>query len=476
MQTIKVVLVGDSRVGKVRTERYIAANESNFSQSIMHYVFIYKQLPPDPRPVTFDSYAPTIMVKDKPYTLAFFDTLASEEYDRLRPLSYPQTDVFIVCFSVDSHESLTHVREKWIPEIEYYSPGVPRVLVATKVDLRTDPATVRRLAERHERPLTSEQGERMAKDIGATAYVECSALTLSGLDEVFDKVVEVALNNEPSVKSPTALITLRHLFLELVMEQQAKATPEIRKVAVFLRSGKAGIKVRVGALNGKRFDYFKGKSAIKALLSPAYAKLKGVPKITNEAEAIATLALVNSFAFFLRVQRGAASGSSSSSPKVLQVIPEQKFVGDEYYVWFFEGSQWTTYAGAILMVGVMLAGVMFPLWPPIMRQGVYYLSMGMLGLIGLFFAIAIVRLIFYIITVIVASPGIWIFPKLFADVGFVESFIPLYEWDLPKKKSKKKKGDKGKAEEPNGEEVEDSGVSRPQSRAARVEEVEDEDA
>nr|GAT52945.1 translocation protein [Mycena chlorophos] len=470
MQTLKFVFVGDSRVGK----------------SIMHYVLTYNQLPPDPRPVTFDGYARTMMFKDKPYTLAFVDTLASEEYDRLRPLSYPQTDVFIVCFSVDSHESLTHVREKWVPEIQYYCPGVPRVLVATKVDLRTDPATLRRLAERHERPLTSEQGERMAKDIGATAYVECNASTLSGLDEVFDKVVEVGLNSAPSVQSTTAvrsrkcvvLITLRHLILAtcgLVMEQQAKATPEIRKVAVFLRSGKAGIKVRVGALNGKRFDYFKGKSAIKALLSPAYAKLKGVPKITNEAEAIATLALVNSFAFFLRVQRGASSGSSSSSPKVLQVIPEQKFVGDEYYVWFFEGSQWTTYAGAILMVGVMLAGVMFPLWPPIMRQGVYYLSMGMLGLIGLFFAIAVVRLIFYIITVIVASPGIWIFPKLFADVGFVESFIPLYEWDLPKKKSKKKKGDKGKAES-NGEEVEDSGVSRPQSRAARVEEVEDEDA
>jgi len=265
------------------------------------------------------------------------------------------------------------------------------------------------------------------------------------------------------------------------MEQQAKAPPDLRKVAMFLRSGKAGIKVRVGALNGKRFDYFKGKSAIKALLSPAYAKQKGLPKITTETEAVTVLSAVNAFAFFLRVQRGAPSGSSSSSPKVLQVIPEQKFVADEYYVWFFEGSQWTTYAGAVLMVGLMLGGVMFPLWPPIMRLGVYYLSMGMLGLIGLFFGIAIVRLIFYIITVVVASPGIWIFPKLFADVGFVESFIPLWEWDLPKKKSKKRKGDKKAAVEANGggatiEEVDDSGTSRPQSRAARIEEVEDEDA
>ena len=95
------------------------------------------------------------------------------------------------------------------------------------------------------------------------------------------------------------------------------------------------------------------------------------------------------------------------------------FVPTEYYAWFYEGSQVMTYVGAVAMLVVMLAGVMFPLWPPIMRLGVWYISIGVLGLIGLFFAIAIVRLIFYIITIIVASPGIWIFPKLFADVGFV---------------------------------------------------------
>jgi len=140
------------------------------------------------------------------------------------------------------------------------------------------------------------------------------------------------------------------------------------------------------------------------------------------------------------------------------------------------------------MVAVLLAVAMFPLWPPMMRLGVWYLSMVMLGLLGLFFGIAIVRLIFYVITVIVASPGIWIFPKLFADVGFVDSFIPLWEWDLPKKKTKKKRGEKGeksekkKASSGNGnggggafiEEVE-SADSRPASRGVMVEEVPDED-
>jgi len=275
------------------------------------------------------------------------------------------------------------------------------------------------------------------------------------------------------------------------MEQQLKAPPEVKKVADFLRSGGAGLKIRVGALNGKRVDYFKGKSAVKALLSPAYAKLKGVPKITTEEEAQTILQAVNAFAFFLRVQRGQPAGNSASSPKTLQIIPEQLFGTKEYYAWFYEGSQWTTYAGGVLMVAIMLAGVMFPLWPPVMRLGVWYLSIGMLGLVGLFFGIAIVRLFFYIISLVVASPGIWIFPQLFADVGFVDSFIPLWDWDLPKKKSKskktekKEKSSKGKskveASTSNGgafiEEVEeDETPAKPRPRGALLEEVEDSDS
>ncbi|KAH9915761.1 translocation protein [Amylocystis lapponica] len=271
------------------------------------------------------------------------------------------------------------------------------------------------------------------------------------------------------------------------MEQQTKAPQDVRNVVNFLRSSKAGIKVRVGVLNGKRIDYFKGKSAVKAVMSPAYAKLKNVPKIADEDEAQKLLLSIIPYAFFLRVERGAPSGSSSS-PKQLQIMQLQAFQPADFYAWFYEGSQWTTYVGGVAMVAIMLAGVMYPLWPPVMRLGVSYISMGVLGLIGLFFALAVVRLIFYIITLVVASPGIWIFPKLFADVGFVESFIPLWEWDLPKKKSKKRHSEKGERDSKgkgkavegggaseNGTQVaEDSGSSRPESRNARVEDVKEE--
>lgn len=221
-------------------------------------------------------------------------------------------------------------------------------------------------------------------------------------------------------------------------DQQKTAPQDIRNVADFLRNGKGGMKTRVGLWNGKRVDYFKGmsyreaytdqitdilvfisgRSAVKALLSPAFAKLKNVPKVKDEAEATALLSSMMPFAFFLLVQRGKSS-AGAKSPKHLQVNPMQSFQVDEYFAWFYEGSQWVTYVGGAGMVLVILAAVMFPLWPPILRLGVWYLSIVMLGLIGLFFVIAIIRLIFYIITLLAVSPGIWIFPKLFADVGFV---------------------------------------------------------
>lgn len=225
------------------------------------------------------------------------------------------------------------------------------------------------------------------------------------------------------------------------MEQQSSAPLPARNVVNFLRN-KSGIKTRVGALNGKRVDYFKGSAAVKALLSPAYAKLKDVPKVTSKEEAEECLHNIIPFAFFLRVERGASTGGKDS-PKVVEINPQQMFKSDLYYVWLYEGSQLGLKLAGLGMVAVMLAGVMFPLWPPTMRLGVWYLSVAVLGLIGLFFGIAIVRLIFWLITVVVVKPGIWIFPNLFEDVGFVDSFIPLWAWDVPplaKKKSGKAAG------------------------------------
>ncbi|WVQ77913.1 hypothetical protein IAR50_007619 [Cryptococcus sp. DSM 104548] len=223
-----------------------------------------------------------------------------------------------------------------------------------------------------------------------------------------------------------------------VKDAQKRAEPELKNVVDFLRA-KSGPKVRMGILNGKRVEYFKGKTAVRCLLSPQYQKLKKVPAVTTEDEAKALLAKILPFAFFLRTDRPPPESlPPAGQPKPLRLAPQQAFDPASYYTWFYDGSPLYTYLGGAAMVFIMLAGVMFPLWPVTLRIGVWYLSVGVLCLVGLFIGLAIVRLIFWCLTVVACKRAIWIFPNLFEDVGFVDSFIPGWEYDIPKTKSSKR--------------------------------------
>ncbi|MCJ1422297.1 Rho GTPase, partial [Sticta canariensis] len=153
--TIKCVVVGDGAVGK----------------TCLLISYTTNKFPSEYVPTVFDNYAVTVMIGDEPYTLGLFDTAGQEDYDRLRPLSYPQTDVFLVCFSVTSPASFENVREKWFPE----------------TDLRDDPSVRDKLAKQRMSPVRKEDGEKMAKELGAVKYVECSALTQYKLKDVFDE-------------------------------------------------------------------------------------------------------------------------------------------------------------------------------------------------------------------------------------------------------------------------------------------------
>ena len=70
--------------------------------------------------------------------LALWDMAEMENYDRLRLLSYPATDVILMCFSVDSPDSLENIPEKWTPEVKHFCPNVPIILIGNKKDLRND--------------------------------------------------------------------------------------------------------------------------------------------------------------------------------------------------------------------------------------------------------------------------------------------------------------------------------------------------
>jgi Ras-related C3 botulinum toxin substrate 1 len=84
--------------------------------------------------------------------------VGSDEFNSLRPLSYPGTDVFLLCFSLFSPSSLDAIRTKWYPEVKEHADGTPIILVGTKLDLREKESAVATLKESGQEPVTPEQG------------------------------------------------------------------------------------------------------------------------------------------------------------------------------------------------------------------------------------------------------------------------------------------------------------------------------
>uniref|UniRef100_A0A663ET18 Ras homolog family member Q n=1 Tax=Aquila chrysaetos chrysaetos TaxID=223781 RepID=A0A663ET18_AQUCH len=125
-----------------------------------------RALPPFTRCVS-PPLAVSVTVGGKQYLLGLYDTAGQEDYDRLRPLSYPMTDVFLICFSVVNPASFQNVKEEWVPELKEYAPNVPFLLVGTQIDLRDDPKTLARLNDMKEKPISVEQGQKLAKELSA---------------------------------------------------------------------------------------------------------------------------------------------------------------------------------------------------------------------------------------------------------------------------------------------------------------------
>src|SRR5690348_12247613 len=100
-----------------------------------------------------------------------------DEFDSLRSLCFPTSNIFLLCFCVVRPTSFKSIADRWLPKIRRCAPGVPTLLVGTQCDLRHDALVLIDLARRGQRPVTEQQARMFARSIGATQYVECSALT-----------------------------------------------------------------------------------------------------------------------------------------------------------------------------------------------------------------------------------------------------------------------------------------------------------
>ncbi|XP_067014417.1 ras-like GTP-binding protein RhoL [Anabrus simplex] len=180
IRPIKITAVGDGMVGK----------------TCLLITYTNKQFPQEYVPTVFDNYADNINVDNQEFNMTLWDTAGQEDYERLRPLCYPNTDCFLLCYSVASRSSYENVVSKWYPEIRHHCPHIPVVLVATKIDLREEDGDA----------LTEADGRMLKKRIKAARYVECSAKNMQGIEEVFIEAIRTVMKKPRPRVQRTCLV------------------------------------------------------------------------------------------------------------------------------------------------------------------------------------------------------------------------------------------------------------------------------
>ena len=192
MNQIKCVVVGDESVGKTSLLKSYASHK--FSQ--------------EHTPTVFDNYIVDVMVNGEMCHLGLFDTPSHENYDKLRPMSYSQANVILICYSVVRPSSFKSITEKWVPEIHFFANKTPFFLVGTQTDLRNDlnvdlnSSKVKKVSKE---VVSRKQGKKLAKELAkygsCIGHVECSALTQQGLKTVFDEAIRSATTHASGDKN-----------------------------------------------------------------------------------------------------------------------------------------------------------------------------------------------------------------------------------------------------------------------------------
>ncbi|NXO02618.1 RHOF protein, partial [Rhinopomastus cyanomelas] len=175
---VKAVVVGDGGCGK--TSLLVAFASGDFPK-----VYV---------PTVFEKYTASLQVGSKLVKIHLWDTAGQEDYDRLRPLSYSDANVVLICFDVTNPNSFDNILTKWYPEVNHFCKGVPVLLVGCKTDLRQDREVLGKLEEGHLEPISYQQAKAMARQVRAVSYMECSARFQENVRDIFTKACGAALS------------------------------------------------------------------------------------------------------------------------------------------------------------------------------------------------------------------------------------------------------------------------------------------
>ena len=151
---IKCVIVGDKGVGK--TCLFLACTNT---------------WPPDYHiPKACGAHLSSVIVDNKSVNLSLWDS-CHPNYDRT--LSFPETDVFLLCYA--SRRNLTNIKERWISQISYHCPGAPFFLVGTRSDIIDDEILMELgLEQKWDPPISRREGNKIADQLGTHKHMACS--------------------------------------------------------------------------------------------------------------------------------------------------------------------------------------------------------------------------------------------------------------------------------------------------------------
>ncbi|XP_047425229.1 rho-related GTP-binding protein RhoF [Mugil cephalus] len=177
LDELKIVIVGDGGCGKTS----------------LLMVYAKGDFPEKYAPSVFEKYVTTITLGGKEIKLNLYDTAGQDDYDRLRPLSYQEANLILVCFDVTNPTSYENVTIKWYPEVKHFCQDKPVILIGCKTDLRKDKECARKLRAMNLAPITYIQGEETRQLMNAELYLECSAKYQENVEDVFREATKRAL-------------------------------------------------------------------------------------------------------------------------------------------------------------------------------------------------------------------------------------------------------------------------------------------
>lgn len=141
----------------------------------------------------------TLKQDEQTYELAIWDAEKEKDFKKNRAVVYQKADVIVLLYSIDSPGSYRNVTKKWKPHLKKNlkrNKNCPVILVGNKLDLRIKRASDEESDEEEEKlSMTTEDGKKLAKKIGAIDYLECSAINKEGIFEIFAKAAQYNANS-----------------------------------------------------------------------------------------------------------------------------------------------------------------------------------------------------------------------------------------------------------------------------------------